>query len=384
MDGVVPFTVEFGSGDANGVHFVIRDGDALGPNTQDALWIPNFMKTFLRFTPSVLHSLSAIEHFEHWLKCIHASDRIWFQPHLDIADPSTRECSQMLGQFFRRAAQHRARGPVCAHPGRHIAGFRPWQINQQMGRSEQCCRIAAHLHAGVVHSVPYRRDIRGGARLRGVPLIRVLCGQSERARPVRSATDEFIRRFMLHVLPKGFHRIRHYGLLASAGRKANVARARQLLAWCCVGQRYAPLSISQKDAMSCLTVGLDRKEAEQRLAYYIDRMRVLNRIEPTGIRFAFDTLAEYMAALHVVQQFGSDDAGWSEFLDKADRLSSEGRVIHDLLTALSNCCSLDAYQAQVPAPALSRLTSAMAAATGSNLQSVIVPAEQASLEGVIG
>jgi hypothetical protein len=30
------------------------------------------------------------------------------------------------------------------------------------------------------------------------------------------ATDEFIRRFMLHILPKGFHRIRHYGLFASA------------------------------------------------------------------------------------------------------------------------------------------------------------------------
>jgi Putative transposase len=44
------------------------------------------------------------------------------------------------------------------------------------------------------------------------------------------ATDEFIRRFLLHVLPKGFHRIRHYGLLASAARKTNVARARQLLA----------------------------------------------------------------------------------------------------------------------------------------------------------
>ena len=42
-------------------------------------------------------------------------------------------------------------------------------------------------------------------------------------------TDEFIRRFLLHVLPKGFHRIRHYGLLASAGRKANVERARALL-----------------------------------------------------------------------------------------------------------------------------------------------------------
>jgi hypothetical protein len=40
---------------------------------------------------------------------------------------------------------------------------------------------------------------------------------------------EFIRRFLLHVLPKGFHRIRHYGLFASAARQANIARARQLL-----------------------------------------------------------------------------------------------------------------------------------------------------------
>jgi len=44
------------------------------------------------------------------------------------------------------------------------------------------------------------------------------------------SADKFIRRFLLHVLPKGFHRIRHYGLLASAGCKANIARARQLMA----------------------------------------------------------------------------------------------------------------------------------------------------------
>src|SRR5262249_1692527 len=44
------------------------------------------------------------------------------------------------------------------------------------------------------------------------------------------SADEFIRRFLLHVLPKGFHRIRHYGLLASAGCKANIAPARQLMA----------------------------------------------------------------------------------------------------------------------------------------------------------
>jgi hypothetical protein len=41
--------------------------------------------------------------------------------------------------------------------------------------------------------------------------------------------DEFIRRFLIHVLPTGFHRIRHYGLLANGGRVANIARARALL-----------------------------------------------------------------------------------------------------------------------------------------------------------
>jgi len=41
--------------------------------------------------------------------------------------------------------------------------------------------------------------------------------------------DEFIRRFLLHVLPHGFHRIRHYGLIANAGRRENLARVRALL-----------------------------------------------------------------------------------------------------------------------------------------------------------
>ncbi len=51
-----------------------------------------------------------------------------------------------------------------------------------------------------------------------------------RYRTMTLAADEFIRRFLLHVLPKGFHRIRHYGLLASPGCKANIAHARELMA----------------------------------------------------------------------------------------------------------------------------------------------------------
>src|SRR5712675_2159420 len=44
------------------------------------------------------------------------------------------------------------------------------------------------------------------------------------------ATDEFIRRFLIHVLTKGFHRIRDYGLLANGNRSENIAHARELLA----------------------------------------------------------------------------------------------------------------------------------------------------------
>ena len=43
------------------------------------------------------------------------------------------------------------------------------------------------------------------------------------------ATDEFIRRFLIHVLPLGFHRIRHYGLFANGGRTENLAQVRELL-----------------------------------------------------------------------------------------------------------------------------------------------------------
>ena len=48
--------------------------------------------------------------------------------------------------------------------------------------------------------------------------------------------DEFIRRLLIHVLPNGFHRIRHYGLLASGTKTETIARARELIAAVTPGQ----------------------------------------------------------------------------------------------------------------------------------------------------
>ncbi len=58
---------------------------------------------------------------------------------------------------------------------------------------------------------------------------------------------EFIRRFLLHVLPKGFHRIRHYGLFANGNRAEAIARARQLLAVAPPAATPEPITTSGDD-----------------------------------------------------------------------------------------------------------------------------------------
>ena len=67
--------------------------------------------------------------------------------------------------------------------------------------------------------------------------------QRQRAKRMTLAVDEFIRRFLIHVLPSGFHRIRHYGLFANGGRAMNIARARQLL--------HVPEPPQQSDDTAC-------------------------------------------------------------------------------------------------------------------------------------
>jgi Putative transposase len=52
----------------------------------------------------------------------------------------------------------------------------------------------------------------------------------DRYKQMTLGTFEFIRRFLIHVLPKGLHRIRHYGLFAKSACADNIARARDLLA----------------------------------------------------------------------------------------------------------------------------------------------------------
>jgi len=92
----------------------------------------------------------------------------------------------------------------------------PAQVLAYLGRYTHRVAIANSRLVGVTdHQVAFRwRDYRHHGRAKVMTL----------------AADEFIRRFLLHTLPDGFHRIRHYGLLANGHRAGKLALCRRLLA----------------------------------------------------------------------------------------------------------------------------------------------------------
>ena len=93
----------------------------------------------------------------------------------------------------------------------------------------------------------------------------------ERYQVMTLTTHEFIRRFLMHVLPAGFHRIRYYGLLASGKRADNVARARELLT----------LPIIPVDAIKAANTNADQPQTpEHRCPCCGGRMIIIERFEP--------------------------------------------------------------------------------------------------------
>ena len=90
--------------------------------------------------------------------------------------------------------------------------------------------VTSNLKARVLLSLSYGCGLRAGENGVTFKYKDYRIEGPGRYKTMTLATGEFIRRFLIHVLPKGFHRIRHYGLLASGNRVATIARARQLLA----------------------------------------------------------------------------------------------------------------------------------------------------------
>lgn len=76
------------------------------------------------------------------------------------------------------------------------------------------------------------------------------------AKVMELTAQEFLRRFLLHVVPTGFVRIRHYGLLAHRPRQAKLTRARYLLAFVAATPLLSPVSVPPTDTSPLTTVAV--------------------------------------------------------------------------------------------------------------------------------
>src|SRR5256714_862382 len=124
----------------------------------------------------------------------------------------------------------------------------------------------------------------------------------ERYQVMTLTTHEFIRRFLMHVLPAGFHRIRYYGLLASGKRADNIARARELLT----------LPIIPVDAIKAANTNADQPQTpEHRCPCCGGRMIIIERFErgATPRSHAYADGNGHDDALLLLRQFSERPAG---------------------------------------------------------------------------
>jgi Putative transposase/Transposase zinc-binding domain len=142
------------------------------------------------------------------LKAAHGQGRLqFFGPHTELAD---KAAFKTFLEPLYHTRWHVYAKPPFAGPGQVLAYLARYTHRVAISNS----RLIKADETGVTFRYKDYR-IKGPARYKTMTL----------------APAEFIRRFMLHVLPKGFHRIRHYGLLASCRTKAEtLARARALIA----------------------------------------------------------------------------------------------------------------------------------------------------------
>ena len=123
--------------------------------------------------------------------------------------------------------EHDPQGQHAAWAARHKALYRhPWAVYAKtpLGGSAQVLEyLSRYTHRTAISNE------RMVAMTDREVVLSVRADDKGHKRRARLAGEEFIRRFTLHVLPKGIKRIRHYGLLASACKTARLAQARQAL-----------------------------------------------------------------------------------------------------------------------------------------------------------
>ena len=182
------------------VHMIVPGG---GISLDGQKWIAcraNFL-----LSVRVLSRLFRRLYLEMLAKAFEAGELTFFARHAGLAE------THKFARFLRRARK----GEWVVYAKRPFGG--PDAVLSYLSRYTHRIAISnRRLVSADQHYVAFRyKDYRAD--------------HSQRWKTMTLTTNEFIRRFLSHVLPKGFHRIRHYGLITNGKRAANIARARELL-----------------------------------------------------------------------------------------------------------------------------------------------------------
>lgn len=182
------------------VHMIVPGG---GLSPDGSAWVPCRPNFFL--SVRVLSRLFRRLFLEGLAK-LHAAGKLrFFNDHADLADPAAFDA--MLTPLRKTGWVVYAKEPFA-------------------GPKAVLAYLSRYTHRVAISNSRLIRADANGITFR-VKNYRV--GGSRRYTTMTLAPDEFIRRFLIHVLPKGQHRIRHYGFLGNGRRAANIARIRELL-----------------------------------------------------------------------------------------------------------------------------------------------------------
>jgi len=132
-----------------------------------------------------------------------------------------------------------------------------------------------------------------------------------------------------------------------------VIKAAALIAWECLRRDFRPLATDYDEAKQVLS---SFSNGEQCLDYLKDKLKL---IETTSfdqrIRFRIDPLAEYLAGIHLVEQYGENEAKWRGFFKLATSITRSPENIKGFLLALRDCCTAE-NALHVPSFVVERLT----------------------------
>ncbi len=135
------------------------------------------------------------------------------------------------------------------------------------------------------------------------------------------------------------------------GKVVDIAKA---AAWECLKITCRPTAAKRNDVLKALSQTAD---AETLLVYLEKRLQLIQTVGPISesIRFSLDPLAEYLAALYLIERCGKNENRWQEFFENVETQSSAPETIKGFLLAIHDCCVEKGSAFNIPAWVENRL-----------------------------